>query len=98
VVTKTFTVDANDIKPTTEFLPLTVEMVISFYVLSKSGDHTNRRIGIEVTPNGVDWIRVGGTIKENGHLSVPCNAVAVKPYVSEAEGKVSSVTVIIIAR
>lgn len=98
MVAKSFTIDANDTTPTTDFLALTAEVMISLYVLIKDGDHDNRRIGLEATPNGADWVQIGETLKGNGHVSTPCNAVAVRPYVSEAEGKVSSATVVIIAR
>lgn len=98
MVTKAYVVDANDTSAITEFLSLTNEAAVSLYVFSQSGTHKNRRIGLEATPNGVNWVRIGETLKKDGHISIPCSAVAVRPYVSQAEGQTSSAIVIIIAR
>ncbi len=79
-------------------LLLTTEKVVTLYVFSKTGKHTNRRVGLQVSPDGIAWANVSGSIKGEGCLSFTGSAVSARAVVTEPEPGSSTVDVHLLAR
>lgn len=98
-VSSTGTLDTNVIDTITASLSLTIENLITLYVVAKTGSNRNHRIILEVSPdNGATWIAAPTSIGGLGYLVSEVVATDIRAKVNEVEGATSTVTVHILAR
>ena len=94
----TATLNSNTLNATGATITITTETLISLYVFNATGAHSNRHIGLEVSPDGTNWILASGTIKGERTLTYNCIAQKARVIVTEAEGATSTVNVHLLAK
>lgn len=91
------TLDTNVEGDSTAVLPLTGETKLAFYVFDKSGAHNNHRIGLEVSPNGTDWVELPRSMTGVGFMMSDILATHIRAKVFESEGAPSEVDIHLLA-
>jgi len=92
-------VNTNSVVGTTAAtLTITTEMSMTLYVFSKTGGHDNHRIGLEISPDGVNWIRLENSVLGQGCITVSHVAGRARAVILEAEGASSTVDIHLIGR
>ena len=91
-------IDSNDRGKVGDAISLTVENSITMYTFNNTGTHLKRRIGLQASPDGINWVTLNGTVKGNSCFTYRCDALQVRPIVSTAEGSESTVDVYLVAR
>ena len=94
---KKILLDASSRGSTSDAVVLSSETKIGLYVFSKSGESNNHRVGIEISPDGVNWMGHKSVITGQGYMFVDVVAAQVKVKVFEKEGKSSNINVHLLA-
>ena len=90
--------DTNILNAETSTVSTSSATVVTMYVLNVTGTHTNRHVGLKISPDGTDWVEAQATIKGERFHTYTIAANSVKAFVEEAEGVTSTVSVHIVAR
>ena len=98
-VIATATLDANSLGANGAEITMTIETLISLYLIGDTGDQINRRATLEYTADGTNWFADPHSLNGNGNiLTNQVVATKARACICAVEGAASTVKVILIAR
>lgn len=89
--------NTNVLDAVTSSVAMTTETTVTLYVVALTGDEGNYRVGLEVSPDGTEWVATGAVLRGEGCATTVVSGEDVRAKVLVAEGTTSTVTVFIIA-
>jgi len=90
--------DVNNAVTRGSTLAMTTETMMTLIVVGKTGTHNKHVVGVQISPNGTDWVDIKGTVRGEGCTSFPCAAASGRVFVKKAEGSASTADIYLIAR